>query len=308
MLIANAIWGIMSPVSKFVMQTSAISALALTTYRFIGATVLFWTVSAFLPRQRVDRADHPKLFLAALLAIVLNQGTFIAGISLTSPINASVITTTVPIIAMIISAIFLHEPITGKKVSGITIGLAGALLLVTNSGAVATAKHETSLVGDFLCLFSQFSFSFYLVLFKKLSGKYSPVTLMKWMFLYATICGVPFTYQDVLIVDYSALSANIYLGVAWVVVGGTFIGYFLIPIGQNYLRPTVVCMYNHIQPILSTIVSVYIGLDTFGLVKTAAVTLIFIGVYVVTQSKSKAQIELEKQNKTKKKDKLLELS
>lgn len=182
MLGANILWGLMSPVSKAVLIAGPISALSLTTFRMVGAAVIFWLASLFTKKEHVNHQDLMKLFFAALLGIVLNQGSFIFGVSLTSPINASIVTTTTPIITMIIAAFYLKEPVTGKKVIGIFVGAAGALLLILSSQSAAAGGGKSSNIwGDLLCLLAQFSFSFYFVLFKGLIGKYSPITLMKWM-------------------------------------------------------------------------------------------------------------------------------
>lgn len=292
MLGANILWGLMSPVSKAVLSAGPISALSLTTFRMVGAAIVFWLASLFTKQEHVNHQDLMKLFFAALLGIVLNQGSFIFGVSLTSPINASIVTTTTPIITMIIAAFYLKEPVTGKKVIGIFIGAAGALLLILSSQGTGTGGGKSSNIwGDLLCLLAQFSFSFYFVLFKGLIGKYSPITLMKWMFTYATICTIPFSYNHIAGIDFLHLPTELYMGIIYVVLGGTFLPYLFIPIGQNLLRPTVACMYNYVQPIVASLIAVLWGMDTFGVMKGIAVALVFSGVYIVTQSKSRAQLE-----------------
>lgn len=292
MLGANILWGLMSPVSKAVLSAGPISALSLTTFRMVGAATVFWLASLFTKKEHVNHHDLMKLFFAALLGIVLNQGSFIFGVSLTSPINASIVTTTTPIITMIIAAFYLKEPVTGKKVIGIFVGAAGALLLILSSqSATAGGGKSSSIWGDLLCLLAQFSFSFYFVLFKGLIGRYSPITLMKWMFTYASICTIPFSYNHISGIDFANLPAELYMGIAYVVIGGTFLPYLFIPVGQNLLRPTVACMYNYVQPIVASLIAVLWGMDTFGVMKGIAVGLVFMGVYIVTQSKSRAQLE-----------------
>lgn len=287
---ANILWGLMSPVSKAVLSAGPVSALSLTTFRMVGAAVVFWLASLFTRKEHVTHQDLLKLFFAALLGIVLNQGSFIFGVSLTSPINASIVTTTTPIITMIIAAFYLKEPVTGKKVIGIFIGAAGALLLILSSQSSGGGK-SSNIWGDLLCLLAQFSFSFYFVLFKGFIKKYSPVTLMKWMFTYASICTIPFSYNHISGIDFMNLPAELYMGIAYVILGGTFLPYLFIPIGQNRLRPTVACMYNYVQPIVASLIAVLWEMDTFGVMKGIAVALVFSGVYIVTQSKSKAQLE-----------------
>lgn len=126
MFSANAIWGLMSPVAKLVIVGGVISPLAITDLRIVGAMCLFWIVSLFQKSEHVPVKDLAKLFGDALLGVVLNQGSFILGVGLTSPVNASIITTSMPLWAMILAAFFLKEPITAKKILGIAAGASGA--------------------------------------------------------------------------------------------------------------------------------------------------------------------------------------
>ena len=222
--------------------------------------------------------------------IVFNQGSYIFGLGMTSPINASIVTTSLPILTMVIAAIYLREPITGKKLLGVFMGAVGALLLIL-SGHPLSGGQAGSIWGDLLCLFAQFSFSLYLVFFKGLIGKYSPITLMKWMFTYASICLIPFSYSEIVQLDWSLLDYKLIGGLVMVVFCATFISYLLIPIGQKSLRPTVTSMYNYLQPIVASIIAVIWGMDSFNVLKIIAVVLVFTGVFFVTQSKSRAQME-----------------
>jgi len=298
MLFANITWGIMAPVSKYVTSLESVSALAVTGFRIFGACILFWIASIFIKKEDVPRKDKLKFALASLLAVVFNQGSFVCGVSLTSPINASVITTTLPIITMILSAIIIKEPITSKKVAGVIAGITGALILVMDSSTVSTGN--SNLWGDLLCLSAQVSFAFYVVLFKDLVGKYSPVTIMKWMFLWASLIFGPVLIPFMNDVEYSTLPSNAWFGLGHIVILGTFVAYFMIPIGQHRLRPTIVVMYNYVQPIVSTIVSLVVGLSTFSLLKGLATFLVFTGVWIVTQSKSRADVLKEQESKNNK--------
>ena len=238
--------------------------------------------------------DLLLFFFASLLGIVLNQGTYVLGVSKTSPIDASVVTTTTPIFVMIIAALYLREPITGKKILGVVVGAAGALLLILSGAHLVSGRTGSgSVSGDLLCLFAQLSFATYFVVFKKLISRYSPVTLMKWMFLYATACCLPFGYSDLKAVGWAELGWTNYAQIAYVVLGATFLAYLLMPIGQKNLRPTVASSYNYVQPLVATLVAVSLGMDTFGWLKGVAVLLVFAGVYIVTISKSRAQLEAE---------------
>lgn len=297
-LTANIIWGLNSPISKTVLNSGDITPFALTTFRMVGAAAAFWLVSLFTPKENVTPKDLAMLFFAALCGIVFNQGVFIFGLSMTSPIDASIVSTTAPIITMIIAAFYLKEPITNKKVSGIFLGAVGALMLIiSGQNTTNVSSGENKIAGDLLCLFAQASVATYFVLFKDLICRYSPITLMKWMFMYASMCYIPFSYHDIATIQYDTLPISLYSEIAFVVLGATFLSYMFIPIAQKSLRPTVISMYNYVQPIVASLIAVIAGMDTFTFIKAIAIALVFIGVYVVTQSKSKAQMDAEKLQK-----------
>ena len=110
---------------------------------------------------------------------------------------------------------------------------------------------------------------------------------MKWMFLSATVVGLPSSLKWLCATDWKAISPTEWGGIAYVVVCGTFLAYICIMIGQKTLRPTLVGMYNYVQPIVATITGICLGLDRFTPVKALAIALIFSGVWLVTISKAK---------------------
>ena len=291
LLAANIIWGLNAPIGKEAL--AAVSATAVTAYRMLGACLAFWILSLFLHHEHVTRRDKVMLLFAALFGIVFNQGMFIYGLSLTSPVDASIITSMPPIITMILSAIFLREPITWKKVIGTVLGVSGALILIFGNSSSHGGVSSGNALGDLLCLLAQVSFCIYLTLFKGLISRYSPVTVSKWLFLYASICFLPVSYNEILAVDYLSLPFSIYWRLAFVVFGATFLSYLFMTTGQHLLRPTIISMYNYAQPVVATIVSVALGLSVFSFSIGVAVLLIFSGVYFVTQSKSRAQLDAE---------------
>ena len=293
MLGANVMWGMMSPFAKLVLVGGVVTPLVLTDLRVVGAMVLFWLVSFFQKPERVAPRDMVRLFAASLLAIVFNQGCFVFGVGLTSPGDASIITTSMPLWAMIFAAIFLREPITGRKVLGILSGAAGALLLIMGSRSRVVAAGQNAIAGDILVLCAQMSYALYLVLFKNFVSRYSLVTTMKWMFTFAFVSLLPFSAKSFCATQWTALSLTDVGAIAFVVCCGTFGSYILVLIGQRLLRPTVVGMYNYVQPIVAVAFAIYLGLDTFNIAKVFAVALIFGGVFLVTSSKSRRDLEAE---------------
>ena len=266
--VANIIWGLNAPIGKSVLWSEThpqgVSPFALSVYRMLGACLLFWTVSLFLPREKVAPRDIVLLLFASVFGIQLNQMLFLWGLSLTSPIDTSIIATIVPVLTMVLATLFLREPITWLK------------------------------AGDVLCVISAVSYATYLTAFRNVIVKYSPVTTMKWMFLFAAVAAVAIYYRPLAGVDYAALAPRTWAGIGYVVVCSTFLSYFMVPIGQRYLRPTVVSMYNYVQPLVAVLFTVAVGLDTFGFTKGVAALCVFAGVWLVTKSKSRAQLDAER--------------
>lgn len=286
MIAANAMWGLMSPAAKVVLTAGTVTPLLLTNMRIAGAAILFWFTSLFTPYEKVPPGDLLRLAGAACLGILFNQGCFIFGVGLSSPGEASIITTTMPMWVMVLAALILEEPITWKKAGGILLGASGAIMLVSgNLGTQATGNNP--LLGDILVLTAQLSYALYLTLYRNFIRRYSLITLMKWMFLFATlILSIP-SIPTVLAAPWASIDTATWAGISFIVVGGTFVAYICVMIGQKNLRPTIVGMYNYLQPIVATAIGIYMGFDHFTVLKTIAVLLIFTGVYLVTISKAR---------------------
>lgn len=263
--------------------------LALTFFRFSGGMVLFWLASLVVKNEKVSTKDIFLLGAASFFGLTMNQIPFFYGLSLTSPIDASIVVTMLPIATMILAALFLKEPVTQMKIIGVLVGASGALLIVLNSAPEQGGNGN--MMGNLIVFLGVISFGIYLTVFKNLISRYHPVTVMKWMFLWATLTGLPFCYTALTEINVSLLTTDVWLSVAYVIVMATFMGYLLIPIGQKTLRPTTLSMYNYVQPVVASLVAVLAGIDQFGFQQALAGLLVFSGVYIVTQSKSKAQLD-----------------
>lgn len=298
LILANSIWGLMAPLGKHAMS-NGIGGFEMVSLRVLGGALSFWIASIIMSRNgtagktkaaasQANRGMLPpkdllKLFGAALFAIVFNQCLYTNGLSLTSPINASLITTLLPIVTLLLSLIILKERVSWKRAAGVIIGLVGAVILI--SSRQQGAGKEGSLLGDLLCVMAQFSFALYLILFKKVIARYPVVTCMKWMMTFAALMILPFTFKSLLAVAWTSLTLRVYAETAWVVFGGTFFAYLFLTKGQKQLAPTVVSMYTNIQPLVSTLASLALGLGVFGWSQASAALLVIGGVYIVTHSK-----------------------
>ena len=289
-LTANLIFGLNTPISKWLLSEKLDASLHTMLRMFIAGSV-FWIASIFVERQKVPLIDIFKLMICGLCGIAVNQYLFILGLSTTSPVDASVIVTSTPIFVMIFAAFILKEPITILKCAGVAFGVMGAVWLITSANSETSA--HSSVWGDFLTLVSSFIYSFYFVISKPLAQKYSPVTMMKWMFLFGFIALIPVNYRSVFLLEgvKSAIDFKTICAIFYVCIFATFLAYLLIPMAIRRIRPTTASMYNYIQPVTSSAVAIIAMQDVLTLPKLLATLMIFAGVFMVTKSKARRDIE-----------------
>lgn len=284
---AYLIFGLNIVVCKDLTSSGTISPIALFTLRSLGAGALFWLISLFMPKQRVEKSDFPKIFAAAVLGFFLTQIFFLMAISRITPMDCSIITSLSPVYTMFIAAYVLKEPLSAQKIGGVVLSLCGIVYLILNSVTSSTVAQTTPL-GVILMIGNSLSFSLYLGIFKPMIAKYTVVTFMKWIFLFASLLALPFSASELLSLNFAALPAEYIAELAFLIVCATFVTYFLIPVGQKILRPTLVSMYSYVQPIVAIVVSIYVGMDTLSIEKVVAAITVFAGVAIVSYSRGKS--------------------
>ena len=284
--IAYAIFGINIIVCKDLTSSRLISPIALFCIRSLGAGALFWIISSFLPKEKVEKKDYAKILAASLLGFFLTQMTFLIAIPDITPRDCSIVSSLSPIYTMFIAAYALKEPITLRKAGGVAISFMGVIYLIMNSVTSTGGTEETSLIGILLMIANSLCFSLYLGLFKPVISKYSVITFMKWIFLFASAFSLPLAGRELATFDYSLLSGMYLWELAFLIVCSTFITYFLIPLGQKRIRPTLVSMYSYVQPIIAIAISIWVGMDSLSWQKVLAGIMVFGGVILVNYSRS----------------------
>ena len=287
--IAYAIFGFNIIVCKDLTSDGLIPPLGIFTLRSLGAGALFWLISLFMPREKVDRKDFPKIFIASMLGFFTCQITFLVGLPYITPMDCSIMTALAPVYTMIVAAIALKEPITFKKAGGVAISLAGVIYLILSRSAIAGGAAQTTPFGILMIVFNILSFSMYLGIFKPLIAKYSVVTFMKWIFLFSFCVAAPFSARGLTEVDWAGIPSIQYAELAYLIICATFITYFLIPVAQKRIRPTIISMYSYVQPIIAISISIAIGMDILTWQKVLAAAMVFGGVIIVSYSKSAKQ-------------------
>ena len=284
---AYLIFGLNIVVCKDLTSSGVISPLGLFTMRSIGAGSLFWIISLFMPKERVERRDLPKIFAASVLGFFLTQICFLMAISRITPMDCSIITSLSPLYTMFIAAFALKEPLSAQKIGGVVLSLCGVIYLILNSVTAASGVVETTPVGVLLMIGNSLCFSLYLGIFKPIITKYSVVTFMKWIFLFSSLMTLPFTATEIAKTEFLALPLSFIAELAFLIICATFVTYFLIPVGQKLLRPTLVSMYSYVQPVVAVVLSVCVGMDTLTWQKILAAITVFSGVVIVSYSRSK---------------------
>ena len=287
-LIAYAIFGFNIIVCKDLTSGQLISPLAIFCLRAMGAGGLFWLISMFMPQEKVEKKDYIKIFAASLLGFFTCQITFLMGIPHITPMDCSILSAISPIYTMIIAALALKEPITLQKAGGVAISFAGIIYLIVSKISYGGAA-ETTPFGIFMLILNTLSFSLYLGIFKPLISKYSVVTFMKWIFLFAFAISVPFAGKEIVTLDWGTIPTIQLAELAFLVAFATFTTYFLIPIGQKRIRPTLVSMYSYVQPIVAILISICTGMEMLTWQKILAATMVFGGVIIVSYSKSRTK-------------------
>ena len=285
---AYAIFGVNIIVCKDLTSGHLISPIGIFTLRSLGAGLMFWILSLFLPAEKVEKKDYLKILAAAFLGYFVTQLTFLVAIPDVTPMHCSIISSMSPIYTMFIAAIVLKEPLTWKKAGGVALSLCGILFLIFNNASGTSGASESKLSGIFLMFLNSLSFSLYLGIFKPVIAKYSVVTFMKWIFLFSALMSLPLSFKEVVSLEWTKIPSVQMWELGFLIVFATFVSYFLIPFGQKRIRPTLVSMYSYIQPIIATIISIILCMDILTWQKLMAALMVFAGVFIVSRSRAKA--------------------
>jgi len=283
LLAANLIYGLNYSIAKSIMPDH-IRPLALVSLRSAITAGLFWMTSLFMPKEPVNRRDLLFLFGCSFFGVVINQVLFLAGLNLTTPVNSSIILSTNPIFAFVFAALILKERISLLKGSGLALGLSGVLLLILQNGTPDLGS--STFLGDIFSLVNTISWAFYTVIIKRMLEKYHPITVMKWTFFFGMFTTIPAGYNQWSTMEWSSIPVSAWLGIGFVVVFATYLGYLLISFGLRRLSPTVVSTYTYTQPIIAAYLALIMGQDHITVVMVVSALLIFGGVFVVSRQKS----------------------
>lgn len=285
-LLANVIFGLGVPVTKLLLD-EWVSPMAYMATRCMGAAAIFWLISLFMPRERVERRDLLVIMGGGLLGFVVSQTLTAWALHFTTPVYFSIIATLTPVATMVCAALLIGERLSLRGALGVAIGVVGALLMVMVGRQGGSGMND--LLGIGLAVLSLLTWAVYLIITRKVSVKYTAVTQMKWVFLVSTLAVLPFSWTDL---QASRLYSSqwAWSGVAemaFIVVFATVAGFFAIPFALRYLKTTTVSVYTNLQPIVASFVAIAIGQDLLSWDKPVSLALVLLSAWIVTNSQQK---------------------
>ncbi len=289
---ANIIYGVNYIVAKGIMPNK-IGPSAFIFLRIFGAGILFWFIKSFI-KEKIEKKDFLRLMFCGLFGIAINQLLFFHGLNLTSPIDASIIMTSLPVLVMIYSFFILKERITAYKLAGIAIGAIGAIVLIVYGNK---SGGTSSLLGNLFIFINACSYGLYLVIVKPLMKKYNTITIISWVFLFGFVFMFPFGIQDLLVTDFSAFTTSTYLTITFVILGTTFFAYLFNIYALNHVAPSVAGSYAYLQPAISFIMVIIYAFvfnqkeyeQDINLIKILSCLFVVIGVYLISKKKKEVK-------------------
>lgn len=291
---ANMIYGINYVIAKGIMPDYMLPR-AIILFRVSVVLLVLWMLQFLFPREKVSGRDLARIAICAIFGIAVNQIMFFEGLNLTTPINASIIITSIPVLVLIFSHFILKEKITSLKVIGIILGGTGSMIIILSSGTGDILSG--GFVGNFFIGINATSYALYLVLIKPMMAKYSPITVLKWLFFFGAIIIFPFTFSTLRATSFSIIPVNIWFSIGFVVFGATLAVYFLNNYSLKTVSPSINGTYIYLQPFIASVLSVIFAKDHLTMLKIIASLLIMAGVFLVTRKKKLKAISLEEINK-----------
>lgn len=279
----NVIFGLNIPVTKSLLS-GWMSPMGYTLTRMIFGMCMFWLIGMFQKKEKVVFKDLMMIFLCGLLGLVATQVTFAVGLRYTTPVTYSLILALSPIIVLLLSTIFLKEAVTRKKLFGVVLGISGAAIIILQSSNGTSGSN--TVFGIAIAIVSVTCYAGYIIITRKVSAKYSPVTMMKWMFLLSVFILMPFGFSDLpeQKIYSSEISLTALSELLFALIFSSIIAFFLMPVALKRIRATTASVYINLQPIVASSIAILIGQDIFSWDKVVAAALVIAGVYTVTYS------------------------
>jgi drug/metabolite transporter (DMT)-like permease len=266
-------------VGKIALNT--VPPVALVGFRVAGAAIMLLTIARIRGTlQPIRKADWPLLILSSLLGLVLNQLLFTKGLSLTTAINATLLTTTIPIFTLVVGVLLGTDCVTLRRLVGIALAAGGVLSLIAPGRAnFSTVTHA----GDWLIVANSLCYGAYIAVSKNLMKRYNALSVIAWMFVVGCVVTVPIGAISFAHVSFAAISWRVWLAILYIIVLPTAGAYYLNGWALARVPPSTVAVYIYLQPVIAFAVAPFVLGEALTYHTVFASLLIFAGVLVVTR-------------------------
>ncbi|MFI3261469.1 MAG: EamA family transporter [Rikenellaceae bacterium] len=282
-LLTNVTFGLNFSFAKNLMP-HYMSGVTLALTRVVSGMILVGGLTLLFKRQKIEKGDIVKLFFTGTIGLGVTQALFMEGLSKTSPVDAAIITTFVPILVVVISAVFYKEKFTLPKFIGLVLGTSGALIVVLKSNNSPTHGSDMFL-GNILMCCCTVSYSLYYIWITPLMRKYNPLVVLSWIFVFGSLFLFSFAGKSLAETDFSAFNSTATISLLFVIFCSTFIGYTSMAYSLTRLSPTTASIYSYCKPVVAMIAAVYAGQDKVTFTSIIAILLVLSGVIFITRVK-----------------------
>jgi drug/metabolite transporter (DMT)-like permease len=268
-------------VGKLALRT--LPAVALVGLRLAGASLVLIMLARvsgnLLP---IERQDWPLLIVSSALGLILNQWLFVKGLSITTAINATLLSTSIPVSTLVIGMFLGTDRTTWRRMLGIALAAAGVLYLI---GPGRSDFSSATRVGDLLIVANSLCYGAYIAVSKDLVRKYNALTVITWIFIIGSVATIPPGLISLSKIQLSNVSWKVWLEVAYIIVLPTAITYYLNAWALARVPPSTVAVYIYLQPLIAFVVAPIVLGETLGARALISSLLIFVGVFIVTRSR-----------------------
>jgi drug/metabolite transporter (DMT)-like permease len=249
----------------------------------VGVSVfLFWVLYLFKPvNTKIEKADRIRLLLCAVTGIAINQLFFLKGLSLTYPIHAALLLLITPILIVFIAAWILKERLGLLKITGLALGISGALVLILAKDSSGNSNNVV--LGDILIIINAISYTIYFILVKPLMLKYNPIVILRWVFTIGLVFVLPFGWVEFTQIPWERYTAIDFTSMGLIVMSGTFLAYLFNLYGIKTLGASIAGFYIYTQPVFAALIAMFFLHEQLSLDKIIAALLIFSGVYLANK-------------------------
>jgi drug/metabolite transporter (DMT)-like permease len=289
LVLGNLLFGINYPIAKSLMPYY-MQPFDIIFLRAGISAILFWVLSQMFFRERIEKRDLLKFVLCGLFGVSVNQLLFFKGLNLSTPIDASIIMVSNPVMVLVFSAILIKERMNGMKITGVMLGGIGALITILYGKELVSGSDP--LKGNIMLFFNAMSYGLYLVLVKPLMLKYNLFTVMKWTFLFGFLFILPFSYHSFETTRWGDFSGSTWFALGYVIMGTTFLAYLFIAHSMKYVNPSVASFYIYFQPVIAGILSIIMYDEKISIIKIISALIIFVGVFLISRREKKDVVKI----------------